>query len=88
MAVNREVPPGQYLEFQLPLKKGKIRPYLTGRVLESRPFSGNQWLCRCALRDLTEQKRRLLQQVVRLEQRNRQRALTAVHRREAKSEAG
>ncbi len=84
MAHSRPIAEGHFLEFALPLKRGRSRPRLTGRVVECRAFSGNQYLIRCELRGLTPSQRNMLHQVVRLEQQNRLKVLAPVSRRSAK----
>ncbi len=85
MGHNREIPPGHYIEFRLPLRKGKAALHLIGRVRDCRPFSGNQWLSRCELRGLDSGQRDMLGQVLRLEQQNRFKVLAPVRRRAAKA---
>lgn len=81
MAHDSRIQTGHYVEFTLPLRKGRRKPMLVGRVLECRAFSGNQWLSRCELRGLRTSIRNLLHQVVRLEQHNRMKARAHVKRR-------
>ncbi len=80
-----EILPGHYVRFRLPLRGGRRALELTGRVQDCRPFSGNQWLSRCALRGLNALERNRLAQVLRLEQRNRLKSLAPIRRRRAKT---
>ena len=85
---DHDIKVGEFLEFDLPLKRGRRKPRLTGRVVESRPFAGGQWLSRCELKGATPSQRNLLHQVVRMEQQNRIRTLAAVFRRSSQEKPG
>ncbi|MEE8395617.1 MAG: PilZ domain-containing protein [bacterium] len=85
IAHGRQIPPGNFIEFDLPLKKGRLHPRLVGKVLDCRPFSGGQWLSRCELRGVSGKERDLLHQVVRLEQKNRMKALAPIRRHAEKA---
>ena len=85
MAHRDEIPVGGYIDFRLPLKKGKGKLALTGKVRHCRPFSSDEWLSRCELRGLDKDQRGLLGQVVRLEHHNRLKVLAPIRRRAAKA---
>ena len=85
MGHRGEAAEGDYFEFSLPLRRGRRPLQLTGRVQQCRPFSGDQWLSRCALRGLTALERNRLTQILRLEQRNRLKTLAPIRRQRAKT---
>jgi len=80
---QNQVPVGHYLEFELPLKRGRKKPLLKGRLVECRPFGGGQWLSRCELKGASPSQLNLLHQVVRMEQQNRARSLAAILRKKS-----
>ena len=85
---DHQVGEGEFLEFDLPLKRGRKKPRLTGRVVQSRPFSSGQWISRCELKGASPSQRNLIHQVVRMEQQNRIRSLAAVFRRSGQDKPG
>lgn len=76
MATGKQTKAGDFLRFSLPLKRGRRKMLrLTGKVLETKPFSRGQWLSRCELKGLSRAEQGYLTQIVRLEQTNRTRVL-------------
>jgi hypothetical protein len=86
IVTDNPVPNGRLVRINLPLRKGRGRLSLIGRIRESRAFSGNQWLTRCEIRGLTPGQRNYLQQILRVEHQRRQKTMAPV-RRAAKADA-
>ena len=80
IVTDNPVPEGRLVRINLPLKKGRGRLALSGRMKESRAFSGNQWFTRCELRGLTPSQRNYLQQILRVEHQRRQKSMAPVRR--------
>jgi hypothetical protein len=86
MVTLQPIAEGAYVEYALPLPRSRVLP-LVARVLDCRPFAGNRWLVRCELRGLLPSQRNLLSQVLRLEQRQRLRAIQAERRKRRREES-
>jgi hypothetical protein len=85
MVVLQPVAEGAYVEFELPLPRGRTLPIM-GRVLDCRPFAGTRWLVRCEQRGLTSTQRNTLSQALRLEQQRRLKAMQAERRKRRREE--
>ncbi|MBI3993248.1 MAG: PilZ domain-containing protein [Candidatus Lambdaproteobacteria bacterium] len=86
IVTDNPVPEGRLVRINLPLKKGRGRLTLSGRIKESRAFSGNQWFTRCETRGLSSSQRNYLQQILRMEHQRRQKTMAPV-RRAARADA-
>ena len=86
-AMEKPVSEGGYLEFDLPLPRGREMTLL-GRVQGCRPFGGTRWLARCEMRGFSQAQRGALSQLLRLAWRRRLHLPAPKARKGSKTQGG